>query len=756
MSTLSPLRLPSGPPTPRARRRSCWGCLLTGTTGCAAFLVGALAAGLLLSPRIFAPYLAHALARTLDEYLVGELSVEGARLAWAKPVLLHGVRLQDASGTVLLAGELELPGMLELLGEPGTPTVVRAHLEPTRLALDGEGGCALLRALALELQQGDTRLEPAQADGRLDPLLALRRLGLPALAGALRLEVTCDELVWTDARAGEDEERCTGVEISLTSTPAGTSGRVELTARGLLSAGASEEEPVSNFAFSADDFLAPTWDSIEVHASLHGASAARIDALLGTDGWLTSIAGARIDLEAHLEGDPRAGAPVEGSMSGEELRASWKGQWRDGVLRVPIGSVNGTLAGVPRALAERLAELLVAVPAPAGTLATAVDPATGPWTLVDSGFEIDTAIGTPRMKGHERPVTWTCKFAADAPCTIALVSEEQRLVELLGTHWRLEHAANGFELGLSGALRDPAGTAEPGQLAITLRPADGSNVELCTSASIEAQRVPARAFDALLGRSAWIVGALGTTLDANVEIADLLGDQHSLDVELQSDSGHLRFRGSTGESFLASEQEDGLAAELALSPAVEEGFLRKLFPWLADFRALSPSDRLELRLGAFHLPLDGNLVELDGTLRLSAPGWSYRFFDQLERLVASEGEPMRFEGLSPCVLTVEHGEIAYDGLALAMGIGTADGTVSMVDERIELELGVPLGAGASADREESAAPETAIALDLHGTLSEPRLGMGFKELGSFLFKGLEKSDLLETFRRRMSALRPDK
>jgi hypothetical protein len=144
MSTLSPLRLPVTDPTPGTRRRSCWGILLTGTTGCAAFLVGALVAGLLLSPRIFSPYLARELASDLDACLAGDLSNGSARLAWTKPVRLHGVSLEDASGAELLSAELVLPGMLELLGDPGAPTVVHAN-RPDASGVRSRRECALPR-----------------------------------------------------------------------------------------------------------------------------------------------------------------------------------------------------------------------------------------------------------------------------------------------------------------------------------------------------------------------------------------------------------------------------------------------------------------------------------------------------------------------------------------------------------------------------------------------------------------------------------
>src|SRR6185436_16496982 len=97
-----------------------------------------------------------------------------------------------------------------------------------------------------------------------------------------------------------------------------------------------------------------------------------------------------------LEGDPRVGAAAQGSLGGEGMHASWEGQWRDGVLRVATGSVEGALARVPRALAERLESLLALAPAPAGALATEVDPSAAPWPLVDAGFEVATSIGKPR------------------------------------------------------------------------------------------------------------------------------------------------------------------------------------------------------------------------------------------------------------------------------------------------------------------------------------------------------------------------
>jgi hypothetical protein len=258
--------------------------------------------------------------------------------------------------------------------------------------------------------------------------------------------------------------------------------------------------------------------------------------------------------------------------------------------------------------------------------------------------------------------------------------------------------------------------------------------------------------------SGGIGAALGPMVDVELETADT--GPPALDVMVSSDSGRARFRGTLGEAFLASDLENGLEAELALTPAVEQRILAPLFPWLADSRAVSPVDRLAIHVSAVRLPLDGVLSVLQGKVQLSAPGWSYRYFDQLERLVANEGDPKRFEGLGPAALGIERGEVAYDGLALVtdQGIadGSADGTVSLVDEKIELELGVPFGAGVPVDGEAGVANESAISLELHGKLGAPRLGVGFQELGTFLFKGLEGSNLLEKVRQGMSALGRDK
>ncbi len=738
MATTTVQPLAPGEGVPRTRPRGCWSFVFTGTTGCAAFLLGALIAGLALSPKIFAPYLARQMTEALDPRVAGDLEVGSARIAWSEPVLLRGVRLRDEVGVELLAGDLELPGLLELMGPPAEPTIVRARVPSLWIAIDENGDCPLLSGLARPASSVDAPLEPG---GRLHPLDALRETGFQALRGALRVEVECDELTWSDARAGGHGARLTDASIVITTTPRDGELRLDLEARAKL-AGSEQEW---RLVCGVQDYLAPTWTDVEVEIALEDAPATLLDAWLGTEGWLAALFGDELDLAWKIaRGDPARGAEASGSLRSARARCEWSGQWREG--RLSSDTVRGELSATPPCFAAGLDELLGLAPGRTADHVLALQDDALPWPITEASFVVTTRVGMPLDETAQAP-SWTCHTVLTSPVRVQLSYRDAPLVELGDSSWTLDRSARGSKLVATAAITAAHESTEDGRLSVVLERDRAPSV--ASSVHGKAERAPAAALDALLGRGSWVAAALGPVLDVDFGAADVRARPVELEVELRSPAGSARFRGSCEDRTLVSHAESALVAELALRPAVEARLLRPLLPWLDRFEAPSQAPGLTLALDAFRLPLDGECAKLQGVARLEAPSWSYGFQARLGAIVTHGGAPARFDGLGPYAISITNGVAAYEGHSLTAGGGTVDGEVSLVDGGIELELAVPLEAAPNGADPANDEPRTTLALDLHGTLEEPRLGVGFEELGELVRKG---GGLLEEMRGRMSTL----
>lgn len=132
--------------------RSCLGCLFTGGLGCLGFGFGAVLGAIILAPALlsgFGTRMAEGFANGALEGS-GSLDLEEIGFAWTRPQDVDQLRLLDAEGNVVLAGEGTMPSLLTMLGFGDEEWRYEFRVTSGSIDFDPQGVSNLTRSLTLQ------------------------------------------------------------------------------------------------------------------------------------------------------------------------------------------------------------------------------------------------------------------------------------------------------------------------------------------------------------------------------------------------------------------------------------------------------------------------------------------------------------------------------------------------------------------------------------------------------------------------------
>ena len=138
-----------------AESRSCFGCLFTGGLGCLGFGFGAVLGAIILAPALLSGFGTRVAEGFANEALAdyGSIDLEGIGFAWTRPQDVSQMRILDAEGNVVLAGEGTIPSLLTMLGFGDEKWSYEFRVTSGSIDFDQEGVSNLTKAL--ELQNGE-------------------------------------------------------------------------------------------------------------------------------------------------------------------------------------------------------------------------------------------------------------------------------------------------------------------------------------------------------------------------------------------------------------------------------------------------------------------------------------------------------------------------------------------------------------------------------------------------------------------------
>ena len=129
-------------------RRGCFGCLTTTSMGCLAFVGGALGAIALFAPSLLGGLAKRHYVSLFNESYAGSVRLERLELSWRRPVRLLGVVIDDPHRRRVLAANVTLPSLLDMVDRDTASWDVRVDLSTMQLVVGADGRTNLEAALA--------------------------------------------------------------------------------------------------------------------------------------------------------------------------------------------------------------------------------------------------------------------------------------------------------------------------------------------------------------------------------------------------------------------------------------------------------------------------------------------------------------------------------------------------------------------------------------------------------------------------------
>ncbi len=314
----------------------------------------------------------------------------------------------------------------------------------------------------------------------------------------------------------------------------------------------------------------------------------------------------------------------------------------------------------------------------------------------------------------------------------------------------------GSTLKLSGRI----GGDPPGDMVFELRALDalpllaeeGGPSRFRVALHGTAHGMPVGVVDGLAGQGGLLVEALGARADVALESAGLSRDAGAFVLELVSPQGPAHLDGELRAGMLRVSKPKGLTAHFSLGPLSSTRIVGRLVPLVCEFSKPAGAAAASIEVDALALPLDGDLAQLDGLLRLDLGEVSYSLLPGLQGLFGSQVAPKPVH-LPTFTVPIQHGVVRYEKLVLPIGGRefAFHGSYSLVDGGLQLGTQIPLELlGLKVNPELDKARglvdgKTLVPIEIRGTWSKPRfaVGQGFlddivkKALGGALEKGLE-------------------
>lgn len=472
-----------------------------------------------VAPMAFSKLGRGSLERAFAERFQGRIELAGLSLGWTGRQQVESARLFDPEGNEVARASLDLPGLLSLAAGRGKKLGRIAVVASADLVADDAGVTNLDRALAPRAAAAPpSETAPAGEGGGPS---ALERL-------EAELDVTIERLSWNDATT-----RAAGGPVVLENARAQAKvqrgGTLDANAQARLAGTAQGELALTARVERA--FAAPTSEAppkVDVDLKLDNLPVALLDALARQQGRLSALLGEQLSLQVRAAGTPIAGN-LEADLQATRAKLAVRAGLEGGVLR----ALEGWGLDASLDLEDEALQTLVAGSLPEGT------------SLVRKSPQTHLKLAVPRLSVPLADVLEARAKGGDL--VAALLSELELGVRGDLGGWALRAPAwlgsvealglDDVELELSVV---PTGGVARGDLALRARVADTAEGSLAVKASasdihalssaatgggaaralgrVELRRIPADLVERLARAEGQLQGALGESLDLDVEL----------------------------------------------------------------------------------------------------------------------------------------------------------------------------------------------------------------------------------------------
>lgn len=598
---------------------------------------GVVLAGYLFGPSMLAGTFARNIESQVSADLRGAISMRDLELGWGPSQIVHGLRLLDESGNLVLEGDVTFPSPWVDSRVPWSIALIAG-----RLVIGVDGSLNLLRALEDKSRPGEglsSRVEiPEELDlnlrilpgGRGLDLVDLRKQDASLHMGTGLLELSLDQAL-RESSIGSLSVNCTISDDS-------QAGEVELSLiRASVDAGLVGNLQVKTVpGHWIDDWLETSWKFADWVEDVFSLSMT-----LEATGVQTSTVSLQV---TEPEGTRLTAA---GTLDAEGFR-----------LR--------TLPGACRISAR--ADLLI------GGLGDLLEPEVViaktsllEGRLSDGGFLVDADTLETRLFFSLTPDSFPRATLGE----LALPADVSTLwVDFQGQDRRAA------VLGLIGG--------DGGRFDLDIRETPGNPAQ----ADLTLRQVSPAVLEKWWGLPPMLIKTLGAGIDVHLSRAQA-GDP--LQIQLTGSAGR-GFEVVLDQQGLQSLEGIPLELSCSLEPAFFMAWIQPMIPWL---ELLTPDQigTLPVRVESFRLPRDGKLEDLELLLSLDFSEVPLRLVGALDRLLATGQERAISPGLAdPIRVRIAGGVLSYEGFTLPMGSHDVDaeGTLNLMARECRVALEMPL------------------------------------------------------------------
>jgi hypothetical protein len=238
--------------------------------------------------------------------------------------------------------------------------------------------------------------------------------------------------------------------------------------------------------------------------------------------------------------------------------------------------------------------------------------------------------------------------------------------------------------------------------------------------------------DVLARQQGLLVDLFGPRVELQAASDGVSLESGSFTAHATSPRGEVRFAGRVADGVLTSAEGEGLQARLPLSPLVSERIVGPLVPLAVRVTKPEGTPPAVLAARDVAIPLDGDLARLDAVVELELGDVVYELLPGLDAGFLRELSQERLRHVPPIRIEIEQGVARYDQLPIQIGDHSIPfvGRFGLVDHALRFDASVPLAALGKGlteklgQVERFVKPDTVIPVEVRGTLSRPKIGLG--------------------------------
>ena len=702
-------------PPPAAKRS-----FLRRPAGWFTLLFVALVAFLIALPTIASGFAPEWIEQQFSKRFAGRLEVGELQLGWRGRQSVESARLFDPEDQEVASFDVRLPSLAELIMGRGRELgLIEVELAGDLIAKDGESN--LQRALEPRPGKGvaaEESSEPGQKESE------------PLPEAEVRINVT--RLSWSDERT-----RAIGNPFVLEDTRLHANTRpgapLALTVMGRV-----RSEEASELRLEAEVFDLDAGGTrpvrAELSAQVDSIPSALVDALANQGGRVTELLGPTAALRASGSGSLESGhANLE--LQSERATAKLAVALQDGILSIAEDApAQVSLELSPALVRELTAEALpedVALNALATRAPLRVN-------LTELAFPLDAYLAAEDDNART-DILDTARAQLILQISDLKITKSGQSFELedMGLDLNLTPDSP-LRVAFNAGLSNPSVDSSPGQLALQATVQDPLTfIEDASAPSptieiqVSARSIPSAPIDSLAKQDGLLTDALGETLDLEFKAAWPADETQPVEARLTSSRAALEFRGRFSDGALFAAEEDGLRAQLPLTPLVSERLLGNLVPVLLNVRKPESAAPVELVVSDFRLPLDGDLSKLSASVNLALGQIGYELLPKMRDYWASyqRSQAVRTTTFDPFDIRVTDGTLHYEALPLRIDGRNfpLTGSFRLADKSLDFDTNIPLkDFGGEIEKALDKArryldPDIQVPIEIGGTLLQPRV-----------------------------------